>query len=113
MRVQEKAQAETIARGRAYRAAGADGFFVPGLALPETIRAIVAAVVLPLNLMLVPGLLAPASLQALGVRRLSAGSSIATNAYSLARREALALLGDPNAAATPGLTYPEMNALFR
>lgn len=109
----EKAQAETIARGLAYRAAGADGFFVPGLAQPETIRAIVAAVDLPLNLMLVPGLLAPASLQALGVRRLSAGSSIATNAYSLARREALALLGDPNAAATPDLTYPEMNALFR
>lgn len=108
----ERAQAEAIARGCAYREAGADGFFVPGLADPESIRAIVAAVDLPLNLMLVPGLPGPAALQELGVRRLSAGSAIAQSAYSLARREALALLGNQSAATTPALTYPELNALF-
>ena len=109
----EHAQAETIARGLAYRAAGADGFFVPGLVRPETIRAVVAAVDLPLNLMLVPGLPSPRELQALGVRRLSAGSSIALAAYSLARREAMQLLGDENAGGLSALTYPELNALFR
>ena len=109
----ELAREETIARGLAYRAAGADGFFVPGLAEPEAIRAVVAAVDLPLNVMLVPGLPTPRELQALGVRRLSAGSSIAQNVYSFARREALALLGDEKAASAPSLTYPELNALFR
>jgi len=108
----DRARDEAIARGRAYRDAGADGFFVPGLADPDSIRAIVAAVDLPLNLMLVPGLASPSALLELGVRRLSAGSSIAQAAYSLARREALALLGSENAAATPALTYPELNALF-
>jgi len=108
----ERACAEAIARGRMYRDAGADGFFVPGLSDPESIRAIVAAIALPLNLMLVPGLPNPSALQQLGVRRVSAGSSIAQAAYSLARREALALLGSENAAATPALSYPELNALF-
>ncbi len=107
----ERAREETIARGLAYRAAGADGFFTPGLANAETIRAIAEAVDLPLNLMLVPGLPTHAELRALGVRRVSAGAAIATNAYSLARREARALLGESGA--TPDLTYPEMNALFR
>ncbi|HEY8122949.1 MAG TPA: isocitrate lyase/phosphoenolpyruvate mutase family protein [Myxococcota bacterium] len=108
----ERARDEAIARGHTYRAAGADGFFVPGLADPETIRAVVAAVDSPLNLLLVPTLPSPRELQALGVRRVSAGSSIAMNAYSFARREALALLGDgqPTAAS---LGYAEMNALFR
>lgn len=109
----ERAQEETIARGLAYAAAGADGFFVPGLADPETIRAVAAAVDLPLNLMLVPGLPKPRELQALGVRRVSAGSSIAMAAYSLGRREALALLGDGEPSAAADLGYAEMNALFR
>lgn len=107
----ERAREEAIARGLAYRAAGADGFFTPGLAKAETIRAIATAVDLPLNLMLVPGLPANAELRALGVRRVSAGAAIAINAYSLARREARALLGESGN--TPDLSYPEMNALFR
>jgi 2-methylisocitrate lyase-like PEP mutase family enzyme len=108
----ERARDEAIRRGRLYRDAGADGFFVPGLGDPESIRTIVEAIDLPLNLLLIPGLPSPSELQALGVRRLSAGSSIAQSVYSHARREALALLGTENAATTPALTYPELNSLF-
>jgi 2-methylisocitrate lyase-like PEP mutase family enzyme len=69
--------AETIARGATYKAAGADGLFVPGLAAPAEIGAVVEAVSLPLNLMAVKGLPATAELTALDVRRLSAGSALA------------------------------------
>jgi 2-methylisocitrate lyase-like PEP mutase family enzyme len=67
----------TLARGERYRAAGADGIFVPGLADATEIQAIASAARLPLNVMARPGLSSPSELEALGVRRLSAGSWIA------------------------------------
>lgn len=66
--------ADTLARARAYRAAGADGLFVPGLIQPEAIGRLAAACPLPLNLMCLPGLPDFATLRRLGVRRLSMGN---------------------------------------
>src|ERR1700744_3539203 len=68
--------AETLARGRRYREAGADGLFVPALVAPEQIGAVVEGVALPINLLAWSGLPDAEGLQALGVRRLSAGSGI-------------------------------------
>jgi len=110
----ERAEAEAIERGKKYLAAGADGFFVPALADPVSIRAVVAAVPLPLNLLIVPGLAPVAELQSLGVRRVSAGSGITQSAYGLAKRAALQLLkeGRYDLLQERGLTHPELNALF-
>jgi 2-methylisocitrate lyase-like PEP mutase family enzyme len=67
---------ETIARGRRYQLAGADGFFVPALTEHRQIRTIVEEVHLPLNVMAWPGQSAADALGKLGVCRLSAGSAI-------------------------------------
>jgi 2-methylisocitrate lyase-like PEP mutase family enzyme len=88
----ERSIAETLARAARYRDAGASGVFVPRLVAPEAIREIVAAVPLPLNLILVPGLPPIEELRALGVRRLSAGGGIALAAYTAARDAATSLL---------------------
>jgi 2-methylisocitrate lyase-like PEP mutase family enzyme len=111
----EGALDETLARARRYRAAGADGLFVPYLRDADAIRAVAAATPLPLNVMVVPGLPPVAALRALGVRRVSAGSAIAQRAYAAARRAATEMLidGRYDAMLEAGVPYPEMNALFR
>jgi 2-methylisocitrate lyase-like PEP mutase family enzyme len=43
--------AETLARGERYRAAGADGLFVPYVTLPGEIKALAAGTPLPLNVL--------------------------------------------------------------
>ena len=55
--------------------AGADGLFLPGLIDLATIEAVVAAVALPLNVMVLPGLPSFEQLAAAGVRRISQGGS--------------------------------------
>lgn len=73
---------ETIARAARYRAAGADGIFVPGLIDPVEIAAVARAIELPLNLLARPGLPPGATLRELGVRRLSAGSDLAQTQWA-------------------------------
>ncbi|HYQ74365.1 MAG TPA: isocitrate lyase/phosphoenolpyruvate mutase family protein [Cellulomonas sp.] len=63
----------TVARALAYADAGADGIFVPGATDPADIAALTAAIDLPVNVLLVPGLTL-ARLGELGVRRVSTGS---------------------------------------
>jgi 2-methylisocitrate lyase-like PEP mutase family enzyme len=72
---------DTIARLIAYRDAGADALYAPGLARLEQIAAVVAAVGAPLNVLAVPGGPTIAELGAVGVRRVSTGSSLASAAY--------------------------------
>ena len=60
-------------RAMAYADAGADGIFVPGAADPATLEQLAAAIPLPLNVLVVPGLTL-AELGGLGVRRVSTGS---------------------------------------
>lgn len=67
---------ETIRRGKAIKEAGADGLFVPGLVNKDGIKAVVASVDLPVNLLAWPELPDAAELSKLGVKRLSAGSAI-------------------------------------
>jgi len=105
---------ETVARAERYRAAGADGIFVPALTAAAEIRAIAAAARLPLNVLVWPGLPAASELQALGVRRLSAGSWIASAAFAQAASRAAAFLrtGDPGPLTEGAEVYAEINALM-
>lgn len=64
---------ETIARGEAYAAAGASGFFVPGLVDAQLIGKICAALPLPVNVMMMPGCPSPQALADQGVARISYG----------------------------------------
>jgi 2-methylisocitrate lyase-like PEP mutase family enzyme len=106
--------AETCARAARYRDAGASGIFVPGLVEPSAITAIAGATDLPLNLLAWPGLPAASELARLGVRRLSAGSSIAQAALGRAKALAAAFLrdGHRDAPAEGAMTHRDMNALF-
>jgi 2-methylisocitrate lyase-like PEP mutase family enzyme len=111
----EAAIRETIARGRAYAAAGAGGLFVPGLSDPHAIEAIARDVELPLAVFAVPELPPARELFALGVRRLSAGESLSALAYGSAREAAQAFLRDGDSAAVltaRNLDYGPTNALF-
>ncbi|AWV03223.1 isocitrate lyase/phosphoenolpyruvate mutase family protein [Burkholderia sp. JP2-270] len=63
----------TLARARAYAAAGADGLFVPGLQSPALIRKLTAASPLPVNVMRVAETPTLAELAEYGVARISHG----------------------------------------
>ncbi|HSL34698.1 MAG TPA: isocitrate lyase/phosphoenolpyruvate mutase family protein [Candidatus Limnocylindrales bacterium] len=105
---------ETLARAERYRAAGADGLFVPAVVAPDAIRAIVAGTDLPLNVLVYPGLPPVAELAALGVARVSAGSGIAQAALGLARDAATQFLAEGRYDAIAGRTmqFTELNAIF-
>lgn len=64
---------QALERARAYADAGADGFFVPGLANEALIAHLAEACPLQLNVMVVPGLPPLQRLSALGVARVSHG----------------------------------------
>ncbi|WP_368412765.1 isocitrate lyase/phosphoenolpyruvate mutase family protein [Dongia sp.] len=69
--------AESLRRARIYQDAGANGIFVPAIVAPDDIKAVVAGIDRPLNVLAWPGLPPAAELAKLGVKRLSAGSGIA------------------------------------
>lgn len=85
---------ETIRRGQTYEAAGADGFFVPGLLDETQIRAIASTIPLPLNILALPGLPPLATLKSAGVRRVSAGSGPARAALAALKTVAHQMLDE-------------------
>ena len=105
---------ESIGRGTLYAKAGADGLFVPGIVQPQDIKAVVAGVALPLNAMAWPGLADAAELGKLGVRRLSAGSSISQVLWGTAERLARDFLkgGRSQHLEEGSMPYPQLQGLF-
>ena len=73
---------DAIAREAAYKDAGADGFFIPGLTDHALIQKIVDAVSLPVNVMMMGELTSIASVADLGVSRVSYGPGPYINAMS-------------------------------
>jgi 2-methylisocitrate lyase-like PEP mutase family enzyme len=69
--------ADTIARLRAYRDAGADVLYAPGLTSLDEIRQVVSAVDRPVNVLALPGGPTVPELAEAGVRRVSVGASFA------------------------------------
>lgn len=110
----ERRVEETLVRAERYRTAGADGIFVPGLVDAAEIRAISKASRLPLNVMALPALPPAAELEALGVRRLSAGAGITEVVFAKTASLAAAFLrtGASSAVTRGAMPYPDINALM-
>ncbi len=83
---------DTIVRLRAYRDAGADVVFAPGLTDIDHIARVVAATDAPINVIARRGGPPVAALEGVGVRRISTGGSLAFAAYSELVRSATELL---------------------
>jgi 2-methylisocitrate lyase-like PEP mutase family enzyme len=79
---------ETVERGRAYLAAGADCVYPIGLRDPATIGRLVKALGAPINVNVRAGSPSVAELEALGVARASTASQVALMALSLTRQVA-------------------------
>ena len=105
---------ETLARAKRYREAGADGIFVPAVISSAAIHAIAAAVALPLNVLARPDLPAASELEALGVRRLSAGSWLGSASFGRVASLATAFLrtGASEPLAEGAMPYAEINELM-
>jgi 2-methylisocitrate lyase-like PEP mutase family enzyme len=107
--------AHAVSRLRAYRAAGADCLFAPGVADRGTIAALVREVGGPLNVLAAPGIPPVPELEALGVRRLSLGSGVIRATLGLVRRIAAELRGPGTFTALLGEEVPrhaEVNRLL-
>lgn len=107
--------AETLKRAALYQAAGADGLFAAGVTAEYEIKALCQGTTLPVNVLGLPGLPTPEALQALGVRRLSAGSGIAEFLYGAMASLAKAFLetGRLDSSDLKAFTYGEINALLK
>ena len=84
---------DTIARLRAYRDAGAEVVYAPGLTDPQQIRRLVEAVEVPVNVLATRQGPPIPELAALGVRRVSTGGSLARAAYGAIASAAAELQG--------------------
>lgn len=104
---------EAVARARAYRAAGADCIFLPGVRDLAQVREFLQASPGPLNLLGGPGMPAIPQLAAAGVARVSLGSGPYRAALGLLRRIADEMrAGGAYAALAGSIPYPEVNALL-
>ncbi|HEY6337373.1 MAG TPA: isocitrate lyase/phosphoenolpyruvate mutase family protein [Candidatus Sulfotelmatobacter sp.] len=105
---------ETLHRLSAFRDAGADCVFVPGLRDGSTIGRLVSDLHCPVNVLAGPGSLSVAELTALGVRRISLGSGPMRAGLGLLRRLAEELKKSGTYAAMEGApSHAELNALMK
>ncbi|MFB7087091.1 isocitrate lyase/phosphoenolpyruvate mutase family protein [Streptomyces sp. NPDC056296] len=104
--------AETMRRLDAYREAGADGVFVPGLTDPGRIAALVTRYDVPLNILYSPTGPALPHFADLGVGRVSLGSLLYRRALGAAL-EAAADIGAGRQVRGAAPTYDEVRALSR
>lgn len=75
-----------VERLRAYRKAGADCLFAPGVSDRDTIAKLVKAIGAPLNILMSTGCPSLAELEKIGVARASAGSAVMRATLGLVRR---------------------------
>lgn len=103
-----------IRRANAYRQAGADCLFVPGVADRETIARLVREIQGPINILAVAGSPPVAELEKLGVARVSVGSGPMRAAMGFTRHVAKELLetGAYAAFTERAIPFAEMNQLF-
>jgi 2-methylisocitrate lyase-like PEP mutase family enzyme len=104
---------ETIARAKAYLAAGADCIFVPFISEEMLIGRLAAEIPGPMNVL--AGGTSPdvATLTRLGVRRISLGSAPAAHSLAAFRRAALEVLEHGTYAfAADRISHSELNALL-
>ena len=93
---------DTMARLHAFRRAGADVLYAPGITDPAAIGRIVDEVGAPVNVLLLPGGPTVPELTALGVRRVSTGGALAFTAYGAAAAAARELRDNGTSTYTAG-----------
>jgi 2-methylisocitrate lyase-like PEP mutase family enzyme len=91
---EEEKLLESIARGKAYREAGADGFYPIILKEKEAIESIIKEVGLPVNIILIPGIPDFETLKNIGLARLSLGPGFLKTAINAMKNVAEKLLAN-------------------
>lgn len=112
---EEKSRYErTVERLRAYRKAGADCLFAPGLCDKEFIGKLVRDLGAPVNILLSPGCPPLRELERMGVARVSAGAAAMRVALSALRRfgEELAEMGSCEESLKEAVTFGELNKMM-
>jgi 2-methylisocitrate lyase-like PEP mutase family enzyme len=106
---------ETLRRLNAYREAGADCSFVPGVTDMPTLTQLVRSVPGPLDVLVGPGMPSVADLQRIGIARLSVGSGIMRATLAVARDAAEELLqkGTYSTFLDRNIPYNEVNELMK
>jgi 2-methylisocitrate lyase-like PEP mutase family enzyme len=101
----------TLQRLRAYRQAGADCLFVPGLVDRDTIEKLVKAVAAPLNILVTAGCPPLRELEKMGVARVSVGSGVMRATLALVRRigKELQETGTYSSVFEGSIPYAELN----
>ena len=104
---------ETLRRALAFRDAGADCIFVPGLRDAETIGRLVRDVKCPVNILVGPGWPTIAELEQLGVARVTVGSAAMRATLGLLKRIAVELrTAGTYAALEGGIPYADVNRML-
>ena len=88
----EEKLAEAIERGKAYKAAGADGFYPIFLKEKLSIKTMIKEVALPVNILMLPGIPDFSELKGIGVARISLGPGFLKYAVNSMRNIAEKLL---------------------
>ncbi len=105
----------TVERLRAYRAAGADCVFAPGVVEErDLIEKLVKAVAAPMNILVTPGCPSIPELQKIGVARASVGSGVMRSTLGLVRRigKELQAAGTYSALFDGAIPFAEINGLM-
>jgi 2-methylisocitrate lyase-like PEP mutase family enzyme len=104
-----------IERLKAYRDAGADCLFIPGIVEEDLIARFVDALEFPINILAVAGIPSIARLEKLGVARISVGSGMMRSAMGHTRRiaEELKTTREFGKMIEGSIPFAEANALFR
>ena len=104
----------TVERLRAYRRAGADCLFAPGVSNRDTIAELVKAIGAPLNILISSGCPSLAELEKIGVARVSAGSAVMRATLGLVRRIAKELMerGTYDSLFDGAIPFAELNRMM-
>jgi 2-methylisocitrate lyase-like PEP mutase family enzyme len=104
----------TVERLRAYRSAGADCVFAPGVSDASIIAKLVASIDGPINILVSPGCPKLKELQLMGVARASTGSSVMRATLGLLRRIGRELMdtGEYTLLFEGAIPYAEVNQLL-
>ncbi len=107
--------AETVRRANAFREAGADCVFVPGLRDVDEIKLFLRESPGPLNILFVPGVPPIAELEAAGVRRISIGSCGYRTAIGVMKKLAQELLqqGTCELVSEHAMPFVDINAMLK
>ena len=110
-----KDMADTIKRLQAFEAAGADVLYAPGLSTLDEVRAVVAAVKKPVNVLMIGAAkeFTQASLAAAGVKRISVGGGLSRIAYGSVLTAAQEMKDKGTFSFTfSGVSNKELNGIF-